>query len=156
MGEKRKRMKRTIAIVLLCAAPVIATAQDKKTAGASAPQAMTIPKDAVPRPGGLSYLWTDKQGNKWVYVKTPFGVTRSPAVDDSTAGKKSAITIKAIDKGDLVMFERPGPFGMMKWEKKKSDLTVEERQILEAQSAKTDDSRKTDDTQTAKSAQKNH
>jgi hypothetical protein len=45
---------------------------------------------------------------------------------------------KAIDKGDTVRFERPSPFGMVNWEKKKSDLTDDERHLLDAQNAKTE------------------
>jgi hypothetical protein len=44
---------------------------------------------------------------------------------------------KATDNGDTVTFERETPFGPMRMEKKKSDLTDEERAILDRQTAKT-------------------
>jgi hypothetical protein len=133
------KMKSVIAAVILFATAIGAQADDTKDKkkAAAAPQALTIPKDAVPNPDGLSYLWTDKQGKRWVYAKTPFGVTRFPASDAAASAPDLSMT-KAIDKGDTVRFERPTPFGPMSWEKKKSDLTDDERHLLDAQTAKTE------------------
>jgi hypothetical protein len=142
------KMKIVIAAVILFAAAIGAQADDNKTtkkAAAPAPQALTIPKDAVPNPDGRSYIWTDKQGKKWVYAKTPFGVTKS-AVSDAAVSGPNLSTTKAIDKGDTVRFERPSPFGTMSWEKKKSDLTDDERHLLDTQPL---------DTQNARTEQKN-
>jgi hypothetical protein len=129
-------MKRIITIVVLLGGAIGAPAADKKK-DPPVPQAMAIPKDAVPNPDGISYVYTDKEGKRWVYVKTPFGVTRSPASDTPVSGPDLNAT-KAIDKGDTVRFERPGPFGTMSWEKKKADLTDDERHIVDAQNAKTE------------------
>ena len=41
--------------------------------------------------------------------------------------------IKTTDAGDTVKFERQTPFGVSKWEKKKSDLTDEERKLVDSQ-----------------------
>lgn len=137
-------MKCVIAAVILFAVTLGAQTNDgkekknKKKVAAPAPQALTIPKDAVPNSDGLSYAWTDKQGKKWVYAKTPFGITRSPASDVPASGPDFSTT-KAIDKGDSVRFERPSPFGPMIWEKKKSDLTDDERHLVDAQNAKTEE-----------------
>jgi len=38
--------------------------------------------------------------------------------------------IKATEDGDIVRFERLGPFGVWKWEKKKSDLDDTEKAAL--------------------------
>ena len=137
-------MKSVIAAVILFAVTLGAQTndgKDKKTktkTAAPASQALTIPKDAVPNSDGLSYAWTDKEGKKWVYAKTPFGVTRSPASDTTSSSGPDLSTTKAIDKGDTVRFERPSPFGPMIWEKKKADLTDDERHLVDAQNAKTE------------------
>jgi hypothetical protein len=46
------------------------------------------------------------------------------------------LAIKVTDKGDTVRFERPGPVGSSVWEKKKADLSDEERRLLELSRAK--------------------
>lgn len=134
-------MKKTITILALLAAAVCAQADDNKKTAAPAPQALTIPKDAVANSDGLSYTWTDKQGKKWIYAKTPFGITKSPAADQAQPSNSPGdlSSTKVIDKGDTVSFERPSPFGPMHWEKKKADLTDEERRMLDAKNAKTAD-----------------
>jgi hypothetical protein len=135
-------MKSLIATVMLCALAIGAPAADKKKAKPT-PQAVTIPQDAVANPDG-TYNYTDKQGKKWKYVKTPFGVMKQAAPDADAAGAAASNpapapgATKAIDKGDTVRFERSSPFGTMSWEKKKSELTDDERHILDTQTAKTD------------------
>jgi hypothetical protein len=133
-------VKITIVLITLCGAAICAQAETKKKGKtAPAPQVLTIPKDAVQNPDG-TYSYTDKEGKKWTYAKTPFGLmkTASPDTPASADTPVSSTSIKAIDKGDTVRFERPSPFGPMGWEKKKSELTDEERHILDAQTAKSE------------------
>ena len=96
----------------------------------NAPQPVTITKDAVANNNG-TYAWTDKEGKKWIFVNTPFGVMKSAANDDS--GQPSLDGVKAFDAGDKVRFEKASPFGPVKWEKNKSDLTDAERSLLASQ-----------------------
>ncbi len=97
-------------------------------------QPLVIPKDAVPNADG-SYAYTDKTGKKWIYNKTPFGVSRMQdmGVAGSSATEPKGQFVKAVESGDSVKFERQSPFGTTKWEKKKTDLTDEERAILQQQ-----------------------
>lgn len=130
-------MKRSITVVILFAAAVCArAADDAKPAKPAPPQALTIPKDAVKNENG-TYSYTDKQGKKWLYRDTPFGVIRTPGpesgADAQPNPKPATPATKVIDKGDTVQFERSSPFGVTKWEKKKSDLTDEERKMVDAQ-----------------------
>jgi hypothetical protein len=129
-------MKSTITVFILLGAAVCAPGATKKKPATPAPQAVTIPKDAVPNADGTSYLYTDKQGKKWVYAKTPFGIIKN-AYSDAPAAAPAADTgaTKAIDQGETVKFERPSPFGTMSYEKKKSDLTDDERRVLAGSSA---------------------
>jgi hypothetical protein len=105
----------------------------KATAAVKAPavQPVTIPADARANGDG-TFSWTDKQGKKWTYVKTPFGVMRSD-VSATPAASKSLDGVKAFDEGDKVRFEKQSPFGIVKWEKNKTDLTAEERDLLAKQ-----------------------
>ena len=101
-----------------------------KVGDASKP--MAIPSDAVLGEDG-DYHYTDPQGKKWIYRKTPFGVTRLEDSPERAAAKAAAANgagIKATEDGDIVRFERLGPFGVWKWEKKKSDLDDTEKAAL--------------------------
>jgi hypothetical protein len=110
------------------------SAQAKK-AQPSTVQPNVIPKDAVANPDG-SYSYTDKDGKKWLYGNTPFGISK--VEDVRGAGGALAATpaeqlIRTTDNGETVKFERQTPFGPAKWEKKKSELTDDERRIYEQQ-----------------------
>jgi hypothetical protein len=135
-------MKNTLVVILCCAAASGAWAADKKAdpkkAAAPAPKTITIPKDAVATPDGQNYTWTDKQGKKWIYAKTPFGVMKFPATEQPAETGVDMSSTKAIDKGDAVRFERPGPFGTISWEKKKTDLSADEQKLFDTQNAKTE------------------
>jgi hypothetical protein len=96
-------------------------------------QPLTIPKDAVENANG-SYTWTDKQGKKWTFVKTPFGVSKTEA-DAVPVASASMPGVKAFDAGDKIRFEASTPFGTSKWEKNKADLTDEERALVNSQIA---------------------
>jgi hypothetical protein len=131
-------MTSTTGAILFFALAICAPADDKKkaddtSASPTTAKGLTIPRDAIPDPDGRHYNWTDKEGKKWIYSKTPFGIVRAPA--KSSPGESAT---KAIDKGDTVRFERPTPFGPVTWEKKKTELTVDERRIFDAQTAKTE------------------
>jgi hypothetical protein len=140
-------MKKTLAIVLLSAiglaaqAPASTKTTAQKAPGiarktvappkTSTPVALTIPKDAVANPDG-TYTWKDKQGKSWTFAHTPFGVMKS-ATSSAPSDSNSLAGIKAIDAGDKVRFETPSPFGVIKREKNKTDLTDEERNLYNSQ-----------------------
>lgn len=139
-------MKNAFVILLLTAAglaaqasastgPAARKAAKKATAATktTSPQPVTIPADATVNADG-TFSWTDKQGKKWIYAKTPFGVIRSEAMP-ATAASASLDGVKAFDQGDTVRFERQSPFGVVKWEKKKTELTDEERDLVAKQAA---------------------
>jgi hypothetical protein len=91
-----------------------------------------VPAGATPTADG-AWLWTDKTGAKWKYLVTPFGVTRNPAPISGTAPSPQTAGVKVIDKGDTVRFEPVTPFGTTVTEKKKSELTDDERRLVEQQ-----------------------
>lgn len=137
-------MKKVFAIAVLAIAPLAfsqtanAPKSPKKSAVKKPPtaQPLTIPKEATSNPDG-TYSYTDKSGKKWLYARSPFGISRMEDVSASSAASAAAAPagpeLKAIDKGETVTFQRNTPFGVTSWDKKKADLTDEERHILEAQ-----------------------
>lgn len=114
--------------------------EKKKTAAkVAAPAAeLKLPAGAtMVEPG--TYTYTDAQGKNWIYRKTPFGLSKAedkpaPAPDATTAAADAGYT--ATEDGDSVRFERPSPFGVYKWKKKKTDLTSDEKAAWERSQAK--------------------
>jgi len=107
------------------------TAPAPKVTDASKPT--PIPAAAVLAADG-DYHYTDPQGKKWIYRKTPFGVTRMEDTPERAAAKDAAASgagITATEDGDIVLFERKGPFGIWKWEKKKSEMDDAEKAALQ-------------------------
>ena len=103
-----------------------------KANDASKPQA--IPAGAVADSAG-DYHFTDPQGKNWIYRKTPFGVSRledtaEPVAAQARPSSAGGAGIVAVDQGDTVHFEKKGPFGTWKWEKKKTELDEGERAAL--------------------------
>ena len=104
---------------------------------AAPPADLTLPAGAkLVEPG--TYTFTDAKGKKWIYRQTPFGLARledKPA-EAETSPAPSLIT--ATEDGDTIRFERPGPFGVYRWQKNKSELADDERAAWErSRAAKT-------------------
>ena len=129
------RLKICLAIALGIGMAQADDGQAKKKAGATKraarPAELTMPAGAtMVEPG--TYTFTDAQGKKWIYRKTPFGLARvedKPAAASPTPAAGIAIT--ATEEGDVVRFERPGPFGTYRWQKKRSELDADEQAALE-------------------------
>ena len=94
------------------------------------PAELTLPAGAKQVEIG-TYTFTDAQGKKWIYRKTPFGLARveDKPVEASAAPAGDGITAK--EDGDTIRFERPGPFGTYRWQKKKSELADDEKAAWE-------------------------
>jgi len=110
-----------------------------KKAQPSTIQPVVIPKEAVANPDG-SFSYTDKNGKKWIYGQTPFGISKVEDMRGTNTGASTTSLeqlIKTTDNGDAVKFERQTPFGTVKWERKKSELTDQERTIYEKQHPQT-------------------
>lgn len=105
------------------------------------PPAKTTPDaNAASIPDGVreiqpnTYTFTDTQGQKWIYRKTPFGVSRLPdkPVTDTgavPADEQLAQATTAVDRGESILFTRPGPFGVYRWESRKTDLNAFEQLV---------------------------
>jgi hypothetical protein len=96
------------------------------------PAELTLPAGAKQVEFG-TYTFTDAQGKKWIYRKTPFGLARyeDKPVEVSAPASSSGDRIVAKEDGDTIRFERPGPFGTYRWQKKKSELADDEKAAWE-------------------------
>ncbi len=99
-------------------------------------QPLTIPADATPNADG-TYSYKDKAGKNWTYSKTPFGISKieqqAPGSGASMKPAAAPQTVTSIDNGDTVKFSKQTPFGTSVWEKKKSELSDEEKTIFKSQ-----------------------
>ena len=114
----------------------------------------SVPKGATEIEPGV-YKHTDAAGKTFIFRKTPFGVVKSaeqPATNekqstppetprpvaksatDTTSSPFGGVNkpaksqeVKVVDRGEMLEFERPSPFGSYKWKAKKTELTAEER-----------------------------
>lgn len=107
-------------------------------------QAAGIPAGAVQTSPGI-WRHTDAQGKTWTYRKTPFGIARveekpaKPAAAEADAARLEEAelnSIRGVEDGDNVRFERSGPFGVYRWSKAKSALNEMERKAWERDSKK--------------------
>jgi hypothetical protein len=96
-------------------------------------QPLAVPAGAV-RTAPAAYQYTDAQGNRWIYHTSPFGVTREPEGAPPRFVRDFA-TVKAVEDGDSVRFERPTPFGTLRWKTAKSDLNEMERAVWNREQA---------------------
>jgi hypothetical protein len=78
------------------------------------------------------YSYTDGQGNRWMYRQTPFGLMKWQASDVPVpAMKEQPNPVTVTDLGDQIRFERRTPFGQFVWTKKKTELSGDEKLLLE-------------------------
>ena len=95
---------------------------------------VTIPANAE-RIDSLHYRAKDDKGVVWNYTKTPFGINKEKADEETKPmGSSKQPEIIATDQGDSVKFERRTPFGKNVWTKKKTDLDDSEKAALAASS----------------------
>lgn len=125
------------AILVLAAASVVA--QHTAPAPKSAPAKTVEPPAGAVKIDSNTYRWKDSSGRSWMYRKTPFGWARidetAEAEAERVAGTQSRaqkpVEIRAFDEGEIVRFEKQGPFGVYSWKRKKTELLPEETQALD-------------------------
>ena len=138
-------------VFAVCAAGQAAKQPDGQAAAKSPAQAppakaeplkpIQIPAGAVETEPGF-FRYTDSAGKKWIYRKTPFGVSRwEDKPSDAPKATPFEDNTKAFEEGDAIRFERTTPFGVAKWVKKKSELDDQERSIWERTKAQAEKSK---------------
>jgi hypothetical protein len=151
-SERQKKGEQVMTLRILAVLMIFAamtTAEDKpagkkskppsaKTSSPAKVQPLTIPPDAV-KISANGYSYTDPQGKKWMYYKTPFGISRveDNPVSSSDAKKEQEDRARriesttAVEDGDTIRFEQPTPFGITRWQRKKGELNDIERAVWE-------------------------
>jgi hypothetical protein len=140
-------MPRILVLMILIAASTLAAsdkpAQKKPKSAPAKVQAVTIPAGAV-ETEPYTYRYTDKEGKKWIYRKTPFGISRwedkPPTVEESRKAQDEKSRLidltSAVEDGDSIRFERAWPFGKTSWSKKKTELNEVESAVWNREIAK--------------------
>lgn len=100
----------------------------------SAPK-VEVPAGAVKAADG-SFHYSDGQGKKWIYRQTPFGMSRAEDRPVEARAVEVPPGMKATDDGDAVRFERPGPFGTYRWQRKKTELNDMEQAVWDREKAR--------------------
>jgi hypothetical protein len=117
-------MIKTITLSFIAVALLTAQDQPRETVLQSIPNGAT-------QAGPNLYRYTDGSGKAWLYIRTPFGISKredKPATPPSATYDSQLVTVT--DLGDSVRFERKVPFGVMTWVSKKSELTDGEQVML--------------------------
>ena len=135
-------------IVLFLSAGVLAAAEGPATRRVPAADIdphraaiQQIPARAVQGADG-AYHFTDSQGRQWLYRKTPFGIARWQDKPENSAAlaaenAKRYEAVSATEDGDTIHFERRGPFGTSRWDRKKADLDEVEKTIWNREQSRT-------------------
>jgi len=97
-----------------------------------------LPEGAEPA-GDRTWRYKDKAGKTWIYIRTPFGFSKSEEKPSGVESEPAANKVESAGpafrivsvKGDVVAFERDSPFGKSKWTKKKSELAGDEVAALD-------------------------
>lgn len=115
--------------------PAKPAAKGAKAAKVAPPDPGGLPKGAKPV-GDLEWRWTDPKGKVWIYRKTPFGYAKMPetaATSVTPEAVRPTVVLTAVDLGDQVEFSRPGPLGLSRWTKKKTEaFSTDEKAALDA------------------------
>jgi len=131
-----------IAVLLLAAAGLAAASGANKKAASSGKAAPAGPSTPASPPATAvriaphTFRYTDAQGKTWLYHQTPFGWMKAEQQGGEAAAGGPSQTLpdsntRAIEDGDHVRCECRTPFGTQRWTRKKSELTGQEKQILE-------------------------
>jgi hypothetical protein len=101
-----------------------------KAPAAASQSGVKLPADAQ-RIDDSTYRYRDAQGKTWIYAQTPFGFSRSE--ESATAKPVQAADsnpVKVRDLGDSYEFVKTSPFGQSRWTRKKTDLSADERDMV--------------------------
>jgi len=98
-----------------------------------------IPPDAKQIEPGV-YRWKDREGKSWVLRNSPFGVLKGEEKAEAARAQEDLPQgLTVVEEGDELRFERPTPFGVTRWKKKKTELDEMEQRAWESEQKKKSD-----------------
>lgn len=130
--------------------PAVSKAIEQKPLAKAEPPVQTIPAGATQVEPNL-FRYTDSNGKTWNYRQTPFGINKweqtstpeaapapEPAPQSTSQSGLRSSQVKTeptvvTDLGDSYRFDKRTPFGHSTWVRKKSDVTDEEKALIEGQ-----------------------
>ena len=122
--------------------PAKKTAQKAKPSTTKAPAktAKKVPEQKIPngaeKLSDTEWRYVDADNKAWIYRRTPFGIAKiseEKAQEVSDAPRHAAgAPLQIRDLGESIEFSRKTPFGLSKWEKKKTELTEQEQAAYDA------------------------
>ena len=140
MGQQKKATKKR------ATAPTQSSVTQPASAAQPVPAAAPPPSsnaEALKIPAGAKevepflFAYTDAEGKKWFYRQTPFGVVRwedKPITTPPMADNTNPVIIT--DLGDSVRFLWKTPFGDQSWVRKKSELSDDEKTMMQREQSK--------------------
>jgi hypothetical protein len=119
--------------------PPSKSAPAKPTAARPADPAPATPPASAQQIDSATFHWKDAKGDLWIYKKTPFGWSKMREKELASYQrpdqKQPPIEVREV-RGDEVTFEKPTPFGPIRWTKQKDALSADERAALDRWSAR--------------------
>ena|ERR1700680_2813431 len=127
-------MIKSITLIFITAALLGAQNQQHETVQPSKPEAGYAGLESIPaaatQAGPNLYRYTDSSGKTWLYIRTPFGVSKREGKPSAPSANYDSQFATVTDLGDSVRFEIKVPFGITTWVSKKSELTDGEQVML--------------------------
>lgn len=122
----------TVWMLAAAEAPSTKAAAQPDGARATVAKSGQIPAGAE-RISDAEFRYRRPDGKTVLYFKTPWGIMTTE--EKAAAPGSEDAAVKATADGDVIRFERPTPFGMFRWQKKKSDLNEMEQAVWQRESA---------------------
>jgi glucose/arabinose dehydrogenase len=77
------------------------------------------------------YRYQDKDGKKWLYRQTPFGIVKMEDKPPAAVVEDNSNPVMVTDQGESVKFVKKTPFGLQSWTRKKTELSDEEKALMQ-------------------------
>jgi hypothetical protein len=123
---------RVFVLIALGWAALVAGAQEKSSGAETKEKAAAREKKEAPAPKRV----TGPDGKTYSVRQTPFGPVKVEEKPEDPKTDEPPANMRAFEDGDNIRFERPTPFGVARWVRKKNELNDTERAVWEREQRK--------------------